>query len=41
MFFSLRSMAFGGNNEEKRFDSKSIANAIWKKWLTQIGIDIL
>lgn len=41
MFFSSRSITYGGRNDEKRFDSKSIANEVWKKWLTQIGIDIL
>lgn len=39
MFFSSRSMS-GSRNDEKKYDSKSIANEIWRKWLTQIGIDI-
>ena len=39
MFFLSRSM-FGSRNDEKKYDSKSIANEIWRKWLTQIGIDI-
>ena len=41
MFFSSRSMGFSNRNDEKKYDSKSIANEVWKKWLTQIGIDIL
>ncbi len=39
MFFSVRSM-FGPSNEDQKYDPKSIANEIWRKWLTQIGIDI-
>lgn len=39
MFFSSRNMP-GSRNDEKKYDSKSIANEIWRKWLTQIGIDI-
>jgi hypothetical protein len=40
MFFSSRNIMFNVRQDDKRYDAKLIANEIWKKWLTQIGIDI-
>lgn len=40
MFFSSRNIMFNMRQDDKRYDAKLIANEIWKKWLTQIGIDV-